>query len=157
MVFFKMFDFKTQRQLFPRSMSQVGMSMIEIMIVISLIGGIMTLIVRNVMQSRENALKDQVKIKFGMLAQDLQKYRLDNNRYPTSDQGLNAMITNPGGDVKNWRGPYTEENKIVDEWGTAIKYESDGRTITMRSYGPDQAEGTEDDLTYPETKPAAAE
>jgi general secretion pathway protein G len=157
MVFFKIFDFKTQRQLFPRSMSQVGMSMIEIMIVISLIGGIMTLIVRNVMQSRENALKDQVKIKFGMLAQDLQKYRLDNNRYPTSDQGLNAMITNPGGDVKNWRGPYTEENKIVDEWGTAIKYESDGRTITMRSYGPDQVEGTEDDLTYPEAKPAAAE
>lgn len=157
MVFFKRLSFKTQKQLFPRSMSQVGMSMIEIMIVISLIGGIMTLIVRNVMQSRENALKDQVKIKFGMLAQDLQKYRLDNNRYPTSDQGLNAMITNPGGDVKNWRGPYTEENKIVDEWGSAIKYESDGRTISMRSYGPDQAEGTEDDLTYPEAKPAAAE
>ena len=157
MAFFKMFSLKMQKQLFPRSMSQLGMSMIEIMIVISLIGVIMTLIVRKVMQSRENALRDQVKIKFGMLAQDLQKYRLDNNRYPTSDQGLNAMITNPGGDVKNWRGPYKEENKIIDEWGSAIKYESDGRTISMRSFGPDQVEGNEDDLTYPEPKSAATE
>lgn len=129
-----------------------GMSMIEIMIVISLIGILMTFIVRNVMDSAEHAKADQAKIAMNMLVQDLQRYRLDNNKYPTTEQGLNALITNPGGDARNWRGPYTESNKINDPWQNPFQYESDGRTIKMISGGSDGQVGTADDVVYPEEK-----
>ena len=131
---------------------QAGMSMIEIMIVISLIGILMAYIVRNVMDAAEKAKADQAKIGMNMLLQDLQRYRLDNNKYPTTDQGLNALLNNPGGDVKNWRGPYTEDNKINDPWSNPFNYESDGRTVKITSGGSDQTVGTDDDITYPEAK-----
>ena len=131
---------------------QSGMSMIEIMVVVSLIGILMSFIVRNVMGAADNAKKDQTKIAFNILVQDLQRYKLDNNKYPTTEAGLNSLLTNPGGDVKNWRGPYTEDNKIQDPWGEKFNYESDGRTVKIQSSGPDQSMGTEDDLFYPESK-----
>jgi general secretion pathway protein G len=112
----------------------------------------MTYIIRNVMQSAENAKADQAKIGMNMLIQDLQRYKLDNNKYPTSEQNLNALLTNPGGDVKNWRGPYTEDNKINDPWGIPFAYESDGRTVKLTSSGSDQTMGTEDDIVYPPAK-----
>jgi general secretion pathway protein G len=133
---------------------QAGMSMIEIMIVISLIGVLMTFIIRNVMQSADNAKADAAQIGMNMLIQDLQRFKLDTNRYPTTEQGLNALLTNPGGDVKNWRGPYTEENKINDPWAVPFQYESDGRTVKMTSSGADQTMGTEDDISYPPNKSA---
>lgn len=136
---------KTQR-------AELGMSMIEIMIVVSLIGILMAYIVRNVMGAADNAKKDQTKIAFNMLVQDLQRYKLDNNRYPTSEQGLAAMLANPGADAKNWRGPYTEDNKIQDPWGEKFKYESDSRVIKLQSSGPDQIMDNEDDIFYPEVK-----
>jgi general secretion pathway protein G len=137
---------------FSREAGEAGMSMIEIMIVVSLIGILMAYIVRNVMGAADNAKKDQTKIVFNMLMQDLQRYKLDNNKYPTSDQGLQALLSNPGGEAKNWRGPYTEDNKIQDPWGEKIGYESDGRTIKLQSSGPNQTMGDEDDLFYPEAK-----
>lgn len=140
----------------PFQKAQLGMSMIEIMVVVSLIGILMAYIVRNVMGAADNAKKDQTKIAFNMLVQDLQRYKLDNNKYPTTEQGLPAMLTNPGGDVKNWRGPYTEENKIQDPWGEQMGYESDGRTIKLQSAGPNQTMGDEDDIYYPEQKAEAS-
>jgi general secretion pathway protein G len=131
------------------AVAQAGMSMIEIMIVISLIGILMTYIIRNVMQSADNAKADQAKIGMNMLVQDLQRYKLDTNKYPTTEQGLDALIKNPGGDVKNWRGPYSEDNKLNDPWGNKFQYESDGRTIKMTSGGVDQQIGTADDIVYP--------
>lgn len=133
---------------------QAGMSMIEIMIVISLIGILMTFIIRNVMQSADNAKSDAAQIGMNMLIQDLQRFKLDTNRYPTTEQGLNALLNNPGGDVKNWRGPYTEDNKLNDPWGVPFQYESDGRTVKMTSSGADQTMGTEDDISYPPNKGA---
>jgi general secretion pathway protein G len=132
--------------------AKAGMSMIEIMIVIALIGTLLTFIMRNVFQAADSAKSDQAKIGMNMLVQDLQRFRLDNNKYPTSEQGLNALVSNPGGDVKNWRGPYTEENKLNDPWGGPFQYESDGRTVKMTSAGPDQQMGTADDILYPTPK-----
>jgi general secretion pathway protein G len=132
--------------------SQQGMSMIEIMIVIALIGTLMTIVVRNVMNSAESAKQDQAKIGMSMLTQDLQLYKIHNGKYPTTEQGLNALVTNPGGDARNWRGPYTEENKINDPWQNPYQYESDGRTVKIISGGSDGTVGTEDDVVYPEAK-----
>lgn len=128
---------------------QRGMSLIEIIIVVALLGTLMAYMVSNLIGQSEEAKKDQTKLAMGVIQQSLQMYRIHNNRYPTSDQGLNALTTNPGGDAK-WRGPYIEENKLKDPWDGSFTYESDGRTFKIISAGPNGTVGDEDDITYPE-------
>ena len=69
--------------------------------------------------------------------------------YPTSDQGLDILVTEPSGD-KKWRGPYTEAKKLKDPWDTKFEFESDGRTYKIHSAGPDQTMGTADDVYFPD-------
>lgn len=128
-----------------------AMSIIEIIIVIALIGGIMSVIVTNVIQQADNAQIDTTKIAMQRVGQKLTMFRVDNSRYPSTEQGLDALVTDPG-DARRWRGPYIEEEKLVDPWGTSYDYESDGRSYRITSAGPDQATGTEDDFSYPEAK-----
>ena len=126
-----------------------GMSLIEIIIVVALLGTLMAYMVSNLIGQSENAKKDETKLAFGVIQQSLQMYRIHNGKYPTTDQGLNALVNNPG-DVKTWRGPYIEPNKLKDPWGNDFHYESDGQKFKIISAGPDGQFGTEDDITYPE-------
>jgi len=128
---------------------QSGMSLIEIIIVVALLGTLMAYLVRNLIGTSEEAKKDQTKLAFGVLTQALQLYQVNCNRLPTTDQGLDALLTAPG-DSKCWRGPYTEDNKLQDPWGVKFGFESDGRTYKIISAGPDGSLGNEDDITYPE-------
>lgn len=126
-----------------------GMSLIEIIIVVALMGTLMAYLVRNLIGQQEEAKKDQTKLGMGVLEQSLQLYRVHNNRYPSTEQGLDAMIAAPA-DVRTWRGPYTESNKLNDPWGNKFQYESDGRNFKIISGGPDGSVGTSDDIVYPE-------
>lgn len=130
---------------------RAGMSMIEIMIVVSLIAMLLAFLARNIMQSADRAKEDLAKSGMSLLKTDLDRYKFENNKYPTTEQGLNALLTPPG-DAKSWRGPYTEEDKVVDPWKNPYGYESDGRTFKLTSSGIDQEMGTADDLVYPEPK-----
>lgn len=132
--------------------SQKGMTLIEIIIVVALIGTMMAYMITNVIDRADEAKVDQAKIGMGVLQQHLTMYRVHNNRYPTSSQGLAALVTNPGSS-KNWRGPYTEQNKLLDPWGEELSYESDGRSFKIISGGQDMSVGTEDDIQYPEEQP----
>ena len=82
-----------------------GMSLIEIIIVVALLGTLMAYMVSNLIGQSEEAKKDQTKLAMGVIQQSLQMYRIHNNKYPGSDQGLKALLDNPG-DAKTWRGPY---------------------------------------------------
>ena len=141
----KMSVFHRQLQQAP----QRGMSLIEIVIVVALLGTLMAYMVSNLIGTSEEAKKDQAKLAMNVISQSLQMYRVHNNRYPTADQSLSALMQNPG-DSKNWRGPYIESNKLQDPWGEDFGYESDGRTYKIVSGGPDLQVGTEDDIRYPE-------
>jgi general secretion pathway protein G len=135
---------------------QRGMSLIEIIIVVALLGTLMAYMVSNLIGQSEEAKKDQTKLAMGVIQQSLQMYRIHNNKYPSTDQGLNALLTNPGSD-KGWRGPYIEENKLKDPWGNSFGYDSgDGRQFKIISGGPDGSIGNEDDITYPEASQGQA-
>ena len=125
--------------------ARAGMSLIEIIIVVALMGTLMAYLVRNLIGQQEEAKKDQTKLGMGVLEQSLQLYRVHNSRYPTTEQGLDAMITAPA-DAKTWRGPYTEANKLSDPWGNKFQYESDGRNFKIISGGPDGTVGNADDI-----------
>ncbi len=139
----------------PRFLAQGerGMSLIEIIIVVALLGTLMAYMVSNLVGRSDEAKKDQAKLAQGVISQSLQMYRIHNNKYPTTDQGLKALVANPGGDAK-WRGPYIEENKLKDPWDGDFTYDSDGRDYKIISPGPDGTAGNDDDITYPEA-PAA--
>ncbi len=129
-----------------------GMTIIEILIVIALIGTLMTIIMSNILDRSDDAKVDLARVSMAQIENGLRLYKLHNNRYPSTEEGLNALVTAPSG-AKNWRGPYSETEKLKDPWDVPFTYESSGtRVFKMTSAGPDQQMGTADDITYPAEK-----
>jgi general secretion pathway protein G len=97
--------------------------MVVISVLASLVG---PLVFRNVGDAKVTAAKAQLDL-FGIA---LEQYRLDNDYYPTSAQGLAALRTAPTGDAapRNWRGPYLRKEIPLDPWGRPYLYESPGKT-----------------------------
>jgi general secretion pathway protein G len=134
---------------------QAGMTIIEILIVIALIGSIMTIIMTNVLQKNDEAKVDLARIAAAQLENALRLYKLNNNKYPTTEEGLGALISAPA-TAKNWRGPYTEADKLKDPWDNDFGYESVGsKGFKITSPGQDGTLGNEDDVIYP-PEPAGA-
>ena len=134
---------------FKAAPKQAGMSIIEILIVIALMGTIMTLIATNVVQRSEEARIEAAVIGMQKIQSSLDMYRIHNYRYPSTEQGLAALVERPA-DNNRWRGPYIPEEQLRDPWSNELQYESDGRNFTLTSPGPDSTFGTEDDVIYPE-------
>lgn len=87
----------------------------------------------------------------GNIGVALDLYELDNGRYPTGEEGLNALMTKPAS-VNNWNGPYLKKRPI-DPWGKEYKYTCPGahnNDYDLYSLGPDGSEGN-DDITNWET------
>lgn len=133
---------------FSTSGSQKGMTLLEIIIVVALLGALMAMLVKNLTTQSENAQIDITKSGMAGISQNLQMYKLHNNRYPTTEQGLDALVSAPG-DAPRWRGPYIEKDKLKDPWGTPYDYKSDGKTYEIISAGPDLEFGTAKDIHYP--------
>ena len=133
---------------FHKTTGERGMSLIEIIIVIALMGTLMAIVITNLTGRQDEAMKDAAKLSMAQLQNQLQLYRVHNYKYPTTDETLEALITAPSGNTK-WRGPYTEKNKLNDPWGNKFGYESNGSDFKIFSPGKDGVEGNEDDITYP--------
>ncbi len=132
-----------------------GMTIIEILIVIGLIGTLMGIIMTTLIDRGDDAKVDLAKVAMGQLESGLRLYKMHNSRYPTTEEGLQALVTAPAG-AKNWRGPYSESDKLNDPWDAPFGYEASGaRSFKIISGGPDGQIGNEDDITYPEEKSAA--
>jgi general secretion pathway protein G len=128
-----------------------GMTLLEIIIVVALVGGLMTFIIGGIAGGTRTARERETGLAFGQLRSSLQMYKLAAGRFPTTEQGLSALVEKPS-DVKGWRGPYVEPELLNDAWGVAITYESDGRKIQFTSAGDDGEFGTDDDLRWPEER-----
>lgn len=132
-----------------------GMTMIEIIIVITIIASLMGILAGQFSKQADSAKEDQARIAMAGLGQALDLYRVHNNRYPTTDQGLQALVSNPDGS-RRWRGPYIEsEKKLEDPFGSPYDYQSDGRTYEIVSPGVDGSLGTDMDIHFPEREDGA--
>ena len=138
--------FKTEN-----SVLNAGMTLIEIIIVVALLGTLMTYLVSNLVGVQDSAKEDQARLGMGVIAQSLQMYRVHNGSFPTTAQGLDALVTNPGSS-RRWRGPYIESEKLMDPFGNDFGYEAEGRNYKIISGGADALVGSEDDIFYPEEK-----
>jgi len=108
-----------------------------------LIGIVMGIVGGNFLGKGEKAKGDAAKIEINQIGQTLDLYKLEIGRYPTTQEGLQALITAPSG-VANWNGPYWKNGTIPkDPWGNEYKYTSPGAKgpYDIVSYGSDGKEG----------------
>jgi general secretion pathway protein G len=122
-----------------------GMTLIEILVVLVLLAVIMSVVAGNYLGRGEKAKADAAKIEIGQIGQTLDLYKLEVGRYPTTQEGLQALISAPSG-VSNWNGPYWKKQSVPkDPWGNEYKYTSPGANAPYEilSYGADGKEGGE--------------
>ena len=108
-----------------------GFSFIEVMVVIIILGLLSSVVGVYLFDSAEKAKADATKTQIRGLETALDLYRLHNSRYPSSEQGLKALLERPevGLIPKNWNGPYLRGKKLPEDgWDSPFKYISEDRT-----------------------------
>jgi len=123
--------------------SERGFTLVEMLVVITIIALIMALVGPRVLNYLTDAKIKTAKIQIVSLEHALDLYYLDANRYPTSSEGLRALIERPGVSV-GWNGPYLKSDAIPnDPWGRPYIYRSPGEhgPYDIMSYGADGQEG----------------
>ena len=122
-----------------------GMTLIEILVVLTLIGIVMGIVGGNYLGQGEKAKQKAAKLEIEQIGQTLDLFKLEVGRYPTTQEGLQALITAPAG-VSNWNGPYWKKSTLPkDPWTNEYKYASPGQhgAYDIWSYGADGKEGGE--------------
>lgn len=127
--------------------SQAGMSLMEILIALTLLGIAGAFVATNIFDRLQEGKVSSTKIQIQRLGDVLKDYRRKCNTYPTTEQGLDALLSKPttGKECKNYPpNGFLEENKIpTDPWDMEFLYESDGRSYRIISFGADNLEGGE--------------
>ena len=127
-----------------------GFTLIELMVVIVILGLLAGLIVPRFMDRPEEARRTKAAIQIQAIEQALKLYKLDNGQYPSTEQGLSALVEPPsvGRLAKKWReGGYLEKGRVPkDPWENDFIYISPGLhgDFDLMSYGPDNEPGGED-------------
>ena len=118
---------------------QAGMSLLEIIIVIVLIGAVLTLVGSRVLGGADRGKANIAKSQVQTIAGKIENYQLDTGKLPTK---LEDLVTQPGGS-SGWLGPYAKEAELNDPWGHALEYRApgEGQPFDLISLGKDGREG----------------
>jgi len=129
---------------------QSGFTLIEVMVVIVILGILAALIVPNVIGQSDKARVGTTKQVLATTASALDLFKLDNARYPTTQEGLDALVHKPA-DAKTWpNGGYIKGGMPKDGWGNDLQYiapGSNGKPYDLYSFGSDGKEGGDDDAS----------
>ena len=124
-----------------------GFTLLEIMVVIVILGLLAAIVVPKLIGRTEEAKRTQTRIQIKNVEQALQLFKLDNGFYPSTEQGLSALVRNPeiGRVPKNYRKGGYLDRVPTDPWGNAYVFVSPGveRDYEISSYGGDGVPGGE--------------
>ena len=127
-----------------------GFTLIEILVVVLIIGLLTAVLATNLFSRADDAKFQLAKTQLRQLEQSLELYRLDNGRYPSADQGLEALVREPSIEPLPRRYPaggYVKRESISDPWGVQYQYRLPGsyntHSFDLMSFGPDGLEGGE--------------
>ena len=130
-------------------------TLIEIMVVVVILGILGSLIVPNIIGRPDEARVTAARADIEAIGNALELYRLDNGDYPSTDQGLEALVTQPTGypEPRRWNSEGYLKKLPIDPWDEPYLYFSEDRTFEVYSLGSDRQEGGEGvdaDLRYSE-------
>ena len=128
--------------------SQRGFTLLEIMVVIVILGLLVAVVAPNVLQNQDRAMVEKARADIAVLEQALDMYKLDNHVYPSTDQGLSALVNKPdrSPEPKNYRSDGYIKRLPDDPWGNPYIYIQPGEhgRYDLYSTGADGEEGGEE-------------
>ena len=122
-----------------------GFTLIEVLVVLVILGLLAGLVGPQVLRYLGGSRQGAARLQIQQLATALDLYRLDVRRYPTSEQGLRALVEKPA-DGAGWNGPYLTKGSVpADPWGHPYQYRAPGKhgAYDLWSLGADNREGGE--------------
>jgi general secretion pathway protein G len=120
-----------------------GFTLIEMLVVILILSILAALIIPRLFSHVSDAKIAKAKADIATLSGLLAQYRLDNDKFPTTEEGLGALTTQPS-EAPHWKGPYATKAISLDPWGNPYVYQSpgpNGQDFLITSYGSDGAPG----------------
>jgi general secretion pathway protein G len=123
---------------------QSGFTLIEILVVVMILGLLISLAAPSLIGRTDDARVVKARADIVAIEQALSLYKLDSGSFPTSDQGLEALVEEPTRDApRNWRQGGYMERVPLDPWDGPYLYAGDGQSYVLRSLGADGKEGGE--------------
>lgn len=131
-----------------------GFTLLEIIAVVTILGILISVVAPQVMKMMRQGQRKSTVVIMNGIQQSINSFQLDCGFYPTTEQGLEALITAPttGNTCKNYdkEGYYSKKQVPKDPWGSPFVYLSPGKanppTYDLYSIGPDKQDGTDDDI-----------
>lgn len=129
-----------------RKTSEEGYTLLELLVVLAILGMLAAIATPQVLRYLDNAKLGTARTQIGNLSLAADLYRFDIGRYPTTEEGLEALATAPAG-IENWNGPYIAQGStLLDPWGRPYLYRSPGEhgAFDIFSYGeagPGESDG----------------
>ena len=121
-----------------------GFTLMELLVVLAILGLLMSLVGPRVLSQLGGAKTKTAAIQIKDLEQSMEMYKLDVGRFPTTEEGLVALVAKPAG-VVGWNGPYLKSDVPLDPWNREYMYKSPGEhaEVDIYSYGQDGTPGGE--------------
>jgi general secretion pathway protein G len=125
--------------------SEKGFTLIELIVVLVILGLLAAVVAPNVINKLSKGKSEIAKIQLKEFEGALQLFSLDMGRYPTTSEGMESLVRNPG--IDGWKERYLAKDVPKDPWGRAYAYRCPGShgDYDLFSVGPDGIEGNEDD------------
>ncbi len=127
----------------PGLRQHVGFTLLELLVVVLIIGLLTGIVAPRFMSQISRSETTTARAQMDAFRKALEAYRIDVGRYPTTEQGLSALVVAPSAEPR-WHGPYLQDALPNDPWGSAYQYQSpgpSGKDYQILSYGRDRAPG----------------
>lgn len=132
-----------RRKLAQVARRDAGFTLVEVLVVLAIIGLLASMATPPLIRYLGKAKTDTAKIQIQALGAAVDMFRLDNNRYPTTEEGLQVLATKPT-NTDVWNGPYVKkETSLLDPWGQRYQYRAPGEhgDYDLFTLGADKAQG----------------